>query len=418
MPESPDAARRTADLLVVGAGAMGAWTAYWAMAGGAGPDGTAGGGRHVLLLDAWGTGHPRATSGDETRVIRSAHGTDRLYTRWARRAREHWIRAGDAWGIELLLRTGVLWFAHRDGGFEDASAATFVDLDVPHERLAAGELVQRWPQLGDGGGLRHALYEPEGGTLMARRGCQAVTAAFQQAGGTYALAGVRPGRTAGDRLLDVVDQSGRAWSAGSFVFAAGPWLPSVFPYLLGDVIRVTKQDVLFIGPREGDRRFHHDSCPAWVDYDAGYYGIPATDDRGFKLAPDRLGPVFDPSNGERVVDPESARLARRYLAERFPGLAAGPVVETRVCQYESTVDAHFLIAPHPALANVWLVGGGSGHGYKHGPCIGEYVVSRLDGAPEGAWYGRDEERFRLGPRSPEGALRAAGDQMARTWDLF
>jgi glycine/D-amino acid oxidase-like deaminating enzyme len=410
---------RTADLVVVGAGAMGAWTAYWAAAGGAGPEGNAGGGgRQVLLLDAWGTGHPRATSGDETRIIRSAHGPNRLYTTWARRAREHWRRFGEAWEAELLVQTGVLWFAHRAGGFEDTSADTFELLGVPHERLGADELMARWPQLDVGGGLTHALYEPEGGTLMARRGCQAVTAAFQRAGGTYGLAGVHPGRSSGHMLLDVVDSSGRSWSAGSFVFAAGPWLPYLFPDLLGQVIRVTKQDVVFIGPREGDRRFRDDACPAWVDYDAGFYGMPATDDRGFKLAPDRLGPVFDPSNGERVVDPDSVRLARRYLAQRFPALATGPVVETRVCQYESTVDGHFLIARHPALENVWLVGGGSGHGYKHGPCIGEYVVSRLDGAAEGAWFGRDEERFRIGPRSPEGALRAAGDDMARTWDLF
>ena len=111
-----------------------------------------------------------------------------------------------------------------------------------------------------------------------------------------------------------------------------------------------------------------------------------------KLAPDRYGPIFDPSHGERIVDPESVRLARRYLRRRFPDLADAPVVETRVCQYETTPDGHFVIDRHPDLDNVWLVGGGSGHGFKHGPVIGRHVVGRLDGAASAP----GEERFGLG----------------------
>ncbi len=158
--------------------------------------------------------------------------------------------------------------------------------------------------------------------------------------------------------------------------------------------------------------------PAWADYDAAYYGVPGIDDRGFKLAPDRYGPVFDPTNGDRGVDPESVRLARAYLRRRFPALEQAPVVETRVCQYESTVDANFIIARHPELANVWLVGGGSGHAYKHGPRIGEYLLARLNGTTEGAQDGPAEERFRLGTREAGSAARTGADDMARTWDLF
>ena len=418
LPTPVDELRRTAELLVVGAGTMGAWTAYWARAGGAGPNGRAGGGRDVVLVDAWGTGHPRASSGDENRIIRSAHGSDAFYARWARRSREHWIRFQEDWGVALFVPSGVLWFGHRDRAFEHQSAATFSAEGIPYELLSPDELTRRWPQLGTGGGLRCALYEPEAGALMARRGCQAVTAAFQRAGGRCALAGVRPGRGEGGRLKEVVDERGRSWSAETFVFACGPWLPWLFPEVLGDVVRVTKQDVIYVGPRPGDRRFHAEALPAWADYDAAYYGVPATDERGFKIAPDRYGPVFDPSNGERVVDPESVRLVRRYLRERFPDLAEAPVVETRVCQYESTADAHFLIDRHPAYSNVWLVGGGSGHGFKHGPRIGEYLVGRLDGAAEAAQDGPEEARFRIGPRSTGSAARTGGDEMAGTWEVI
>ncbi|HLY14592.1 MAG TPA: FAD-dependent oxidoreductase, partial [Candidatus Limnocylindrales bacterium] len=189
----------------------------------------------------------------------------------------------------------------------------------------------------------------------------------------------------------------------------------IFPRLLGDLIRVTKQDVFFFGPAGGDRRYDGEHLPTWVDYDAAFYGVPAIDGRGAKLAPDRYGPVFDPSSGERIVDPDSTRLAREYVGRRFPGLATQPVVETRVCQYEVTPDSHFIIDRHPELANAWIAGGGSGHGFKHGPRIGEYLVGRIQGAP----LGPGEERFGLDrPRVADSALRTGGDAMVSGWQGY
>ena len=202
------------------------------------------------------------------------------------------------------------------------------------------------------------------------------------------------------------------------MFACGPWLPRIFPDVIGELIRVTKQDVFYIGPAGGDHRFDAPGFPCWVDYDASFYGIPAVPGRGFKIAPDRYGPLFDPSSGDRMVDPESLRLARRYLARRVPALADAPVVETRVCQYESTPDTHFLIDRHPEWRNVWLVGGGSGHGFKHGPVIGEYVAGLVTGSDLGAPSPVDG-RFRLArPRLPEPGVRTGGDSIAATWQGY
>lgn len=404
-PEAVGELPATSDLLVVGAGAMGSWTAHHAREGG---------GRSVTLLDAFGAGHSRATSGDETRIIRASHGTDRFYTRWSRRAREAWLAYGETWGVPLMLPTGTLWFAAQEDGYEARSAEALAAEGVPFERVSPQELEARWPQI-SGKGLAWALYEPEGGTLMARLGCQAVVQAFKDLGGRYGVAAVRPGRSKGGRLLDVVDGSGRRWSAESFVFACGPWLRWLFPEQLEPILRVTKQDVLYMGPARGDVRFRPESMPSWVEYARAYYGIGAVSDRGFKLAPDRYGPVFDPTDGERVVDPDAIRLARLYLAERFPSLASAPVVETRVCQYETTPDSNFIIDRLPGFANVWIAGGGSGHGYKHGPRIGEYLVARLDGAELGAQDGPAEARFTLGPRVADPGARTSGDEMARDW---
>lgn len=393
--------RAGAEVVVVGAGVMGAWTALQARRQG----------WRTTLIDAFGAGHSRATSGDESRIIRSSHGPDPFYSRWSREAREAWIALGDAVGERLFVPAGALWFAHAADGFEAASEATLRELGIPVERLSPSELTARWPQL-KADDLAFAIYEPEAGLLMARRGVAAVARQLETEGGQFELASVGPGRQQGRRLLDVATPDGRRHTADQFVFAAGPWLPRLFPDLLADLIRVTKQDVVFIGPPPGDARFGADQLPCWVDYAAAFYGLPAVDGRGMKLAPDRYGPVFDPTHGERIVDPESVRLARRYLATRFPVLADAPVVETRVCQYETTPDTHFVIDRHPAFDNVWLVGGGSGHGFKHGPVIGRHVVGRLAGDD----LQPGEERFGLGhPRAPSANMRTGADAMVANW---
>jgi glycine/D-amino acid oxidase-like deaminating enzyme len=188
----------------------------------------------------------------------------------------------------------------------------------------------------------------------------------------------------------------------------------VFPDVATDLVRVTKQDVCFVGPAGGDGRFDASELPCWVDYDASYYGIPAVEGRGMKIAPDRYGPVFDPSAGERLIDPDTVRLARTYIARRFPDLAGAPIVETRVCQYETTPDTHFVIDRHPGLENAWLVGGGSGHGFKHGPVIGRYVTELLDGRAASA----EERRFAIGPRTAGEGMRTGADLIVAGWDGY
>ncbi|HYC06975.1 MAG TPA: FAD-dependent oxidoreductase [Candidatus Binatia bacterium] len=394
----------TSDVVVVGAGTMGAWTALWARRSG----------RAVTLVDAYGAGHPRATSGGETRIIRASHGTDVLYTRWSRRARTLWQEANEEWGEPLFQQAGCLWFASRADGFEADSEATLRAEGIPAERLTPAEVAARWPHIA-ADDVAFALFEPEAGLLLARRAVMAIARALTAEGGRFELATARPGARDGRTLGSVTTADGGTIAGGTFVFACGPWLPRLFPDVLGDLIRVTKQDVLFFGSPAGDSSYDASRTPCIVDYDAAMYGVPAVDGRGFKAAPDRYGPVFDPSRGDRLVDPESVRLARAFIERRFPGLAGQPIVETRVCQYETTPDTNFVIDRHPDFDNVWLVGGGSGHGFKHGPVIGRYVVDRLDGAP----LGEGEERFGLDrPRISQAGVRTGGDSIAKHWQGY
>ena len=169
--------------------------------------------------------------------------------------------------------------------------------------------------------------------------------------------------------------------ADHYVFACGPWLGKLFPETIGDKVQPTKQDVFFFGTPAGDDRFSDAHLPVWADHRGRFrYGIPGSDRRGFKIADDTRGPAFDPTDGERLVSQEILRDIREYVGFRFPALKDAPLVETRVCQYEQTPDSHFIIDRHAAMENVWIVGGGSGHGFKQGPAIGEVMAEFiLDG---------------------------------------
>jgi glycine/D-amino acid oxidase-like deaminating enzyme len=150
---------------------------------------------------------------------------------------------------------------------------------------------------------------------------------------------------------------------------------------------------LHFGVPPGDGRFGAGSLPVWIDFAAGLYGIPDIDARGFKVGIDTHGPPIDPDSADRVVAEQSVAGVRAFFARRFPGLHRAPLVDARVCQYENTATGDFLIDRHPAWPAVWIVGGGSGHGFKHGPAVGKHVADLLGGRAE------IEPRFALAGKS-------------------
>jgi glycine/D-amino acid oxidase-like deaminating enzyme len=166
---------------------------------------------------------------------------------------------------------------------------------------------------------------------------------------------------------------GQILDADYYVFACGPWLGKVFPFL-APLITPTRQEVFFFGAAAGDLRFTDAQLPVWFDNGQHFiYGIPGNHWRGLKVAGHRPGPVIDPTTMERRISEEGLAAGRAYLGRRFPALAGAPLVEARVCQYENSPDQNFILDHHPEAENVWIVGGGSGHGFKHGPALGEIV---------------------------------------------
>ncbi len=368
------AAQTSPDVVVVGAGAFGGWTALHLREKGA----------SVTLLDAYGPGNSRASSGGETRQIELGPEDSEIYAHWVLKGFDMWKARQEEFGRRLFYQTGRLHLA-AEGNERIKTAKILLDnFKIPNELLTPDQLRRRYPQMNPEA-VEIALFEPTAAILKAREGCLAVVEVFQKKGGRFRIEKAKPGRQSGGRLLDTELADGSSLAASTFVFACGPWLRKVFPELLKKKLFTPRREVFFFGPPEGDDRFNYPNFPNYEDNTQGYYGFPSIDGRGFKVVPVGELTVMDPDSDERVVSTHQVKRARDYLTLRFPALKAQPVVETRVCQLELSIDNNFIVQKHPAFENVWLVGGGSGRGYKHGPLVGEYVADRVlgqNGQPE------------------------------------
>jgi monomeric sarcosine oxidase len=360
---------RTHDVAVIGAGVFGCWTAWHLRRAG----------KRVLLVDGWGAGHNRSSSGGESRIIRMGYGADEIYTRMAMRSLGCWREFFARIRQPLFYPTGVLWIGRESDPYTCATRETLLKAGAPIEMVPAGELARRYPQMRLAGPESFGIFERESGALLARRAVEAVAHDAIAAGVEYAHGRMVATPLGSGRVESLETSSGDAIHADQFVFACGAWLAKLFPDLLGKRIYPTRQEAYFFAPPAGDSRFEPPQLPVWIDFtDArGPYGFPDLDGRGVKLAFDRHGPAFDPDSGDRMVSQEGVTQARRFLAERFPDLRDAPLTEFRVCQYENTSNGDFLIDRNPDFENVWLVGGGSGHGFKHGPAVGEHASERI-----------------------------------------
>lgn len=354
--------------VVVGAGVFGASTARELALRG----------WDVTLIEQYAPGTVRSASGGDTRLSRAAHGDADWYGALARAARTHWLELQEATGARIWEPVGLAWFARHENGFESRSRASLERLGVPHEWLDPEAARSLFPSL-KVDDLAGVLYEPEAGVLHARRATQLLVETGEQAGVRYESGRCVP---ADEPRADVV------------VWACGPWLASLFPGLVD--VKVERRDVFFFG---GDASWR--GTPGFCEYDASYYGHGEIEGLGVKVAPDLPGRTIDPDTVDRTPLASWERAARAYAARRFPSLEGAPVIGTRVCQYDLSRDTHFIADRHPERDAWWLIGGGSGHGFKHGPAFAEYVADCIEGR-------REREPFHaLGPRTGDAGLRTA-----------
>ncbi|HEX4718449.1 MAG TPA: FAD-dependent oxidoreductase [Thermoleophilaceae bacterium] len=353
-------------------------------------------GWEVTLVEQQSPGWAGSASGGESRLVRYSHGSEHWYTRSAWRARELWREIDPT----LLAGCGLVWFAYGDQGWEADSEQTLRDEGIPVERLEPSDAAKLFPSLGIED-VAWVLYEPEACVVFASRAVQVLAEQARDAGATLVRARAEP---AGDRVHLERESSNVCFAddlleADRIVWACGPWLPKLFPGLVE--VRPTLQEVVFF--EAGDEWA---TAPGWVDYDRSLYGHGALRGDGFKAASDAEGDTADPDQLGDLGGGTEARI-RQYLAQRFPALRDAPVRSRRPCPYELTADTHFVAAPLPEHPHVWLLGGGSGHGFKHGPALAERMAT---------WLGGDEPpdpRFALGPRTVDRSLRTAGVRATR-----
>jgi len=376
---------------VIGSGAFGGWTALHLLNLGA----------QVDLIDSWGPGNSRSSSGGETRVIRAIYGPDRIYVEMVKRAYELWEQIIATSGQPLYTETGALWLHRKDDAYVRSSVGILRELGFPVDQLTLAEAKGRYPQI-DFRGVHSVWFERRAGALSARQACGVVRDAFLKAGGNYRQARVKPGAIVSGSMTELRLDDGSRLEADAYVFACGPWLGKLFPEAIGDRIRPTRQEVYYFGTPAGSLRYLPAHFPIWIDFgERIFYGIPDIHGRGIKIADDTRGESINPTSANRTPSLQGISRARALIAERFPELANAPLVAAEVCQYENSPDGHLIIDRHPEAANVWLAGGGSGHGFKLSPAVGEMTAQMVLSGKEAPKMFRLERLRETGKRKTQ-----------------
>jgi sarcosine oxidase len=374
--KAPSQSRGLPDVIVIGAGSFGGWTALNLQRQGV----------KVRLIDAWGPGNVRSTSGDETRGVRSSYG-DRpgeqatVWGSWAKRSMGKWRDWDATWGKEMKLQ---LFFTSGDliaratdtDAFIRNNKALWDRIGGKYEVLTQDEVRYRFPQF-KFEDQQAFLYEPEAGFVYARRSCEAVAGVFKQFGGELQIARAWPTTQSGGKMPALQTSSGDLVSAGTYVFACGPWLPKVFPVLLGNRFRTPMGSVYYFGAPAGEYRYQHPNCPSYnVGGSTGWPSAPE-DNLGFRVRAGGGATGTDPDITERVWDKEVMQRTRDFVNQRFTFLQDAPILKIHSCHYESSSGGNFIVDKHPDMSNVWIVGSGMSEGFKQGPTIGEYAANRI-----------------------------------------
>lgn len=353
------------EIIVVGAGVWGGWSAYMLQKAG----------YRVTLIDKAGPGHEKAGSGGKTRIIRMAYGGSQVYTNMVDRSFQLWEQYCQAWGEDLYHEKASLWmFRGIDPAYATLSQPLMREKGYALDEMDLEEVADRYPQI-NLDDITSAYYEPKVGYLEASRACKVVKTKFEDAGGTYleekvsAIEGV-------DKLEAVITESGQRLVADQFVFACGPWTKELFPEF-EPLIKVTRQEVYFY---ESPANHGGEDLPIWLEFREGdhmYYGIPDHFNEGFKLAYDQRDWLLDPDKDRRGVTPAIFEEMSEVVTNRFPALEGAALLRHHTCVYESSLDGHYIMDKAKGLENATILCGSSGHGFKMGPAVGEMVTQHI-----------------------------------------
>jgi sarcosine oxidase len=438
---STRSASASPEIVVIGSGVWGSFTALNLQRMGA----------RVTVVDAYGPGNGRSTSGDETRGVRSSYGdkTGQLgeqWTLWARESMNLWKQFDEEWGRYLRLNlfhvTGDLIMRTEWDNFQLRCKVWWDKNKIPYEVLNPDDVRKSFPVIGMDD-ITAVLYEPDAGVVRARRATQAASAAFEKLGGKIIIGRATPSKISNGRLEEISLDTGETLRADTFVYCVGPWLGKTFPDIFAKKTRVPIGYVVYFATPVGDHRFTFPNIPSFNF--PGVTGWPAlpVDNRGFRVRGTERAPTpptppgqladagsnlanagargagggggqqqevplaqQDPDTSDRWADQARVDGSRRFVAHRFPLLKDAPVAQTHSCHYESTSSGNFIIDKHPQMSNVWIAAGGNAEGFKFAPKVGNYVAGRVlgnEGDPVAAKGFRIPEKDYDPPAPPAGS---------------
>lgn len=352
-------------------------------------------GHAVTLLDPGPLPHPLAESTDISKVVRLDYGADELYMSLMEPALDGWRRWNQAWGEPLFHEVGVTFLARsplEPGGFERESYELLLRRGHRPERLDAAAIRARFPAWSTGAFV-DGYFNPEGGYAESGRVVSRLLREAEAAGTT-----LLPLQTfshlieRGSRVAGVMTREGSAFPADQVIMAAGSWTPHALPFMRAH-LRSVGQPVFHLLPLD-PAPFMAPRFPVFgADISrTGYYGFPVNQDGVVKIANHGVGRAMHPEAKERAVTPEEEAHLRAFLRETFPALEEAPIVYTRVCVYGDTWDEHFWIARDPDRQGLVVAAGGSGHGFKFAPVLGDLIADAALGVENPALH-----RFRWRP---------------------
>lgn len=366
----------TADVIVVGLGAMGSATV----------DELAGRGLAVVGIDAFEQGHANGSSHGPTRIVRRVIEEAPFYVPIVADAFERWDALGADTGAALVHRTGVLRIGPPGSDLLRAFRASAHANGLPFDEVDPDEAAARFPAFRVPDGWE-AVYEADAGYVYAARAVHTLQERARRRGADLRF---------GEPVLDwqaglgrvAVTTAERTYEASQLVIAAGAWTSRLtdelgLPLVAHRVVNVSFEpaDRDLHGPGrmppfiiDDENAQGHPGTPALR---GGLYGVPAVPGEGVKVG--TSGTPVDPDAVDRTVTDDEIAALRAWVDRFLPG-ASGPVASTLTCLYTETPDEHFVIDRHPEHPNVVIASPCSGHGFKYTPAIGAILADLATGA--------------------------------------
>jgi sarcosine oxidase len=360
----------SADVIVIGLGAMGAAAACELSRRGA----------SVIGIDRHEPPHGLGSSHGRSRIIRDAYFEHPLYVPLVLRARELWTELEELTGTMLYRRTGGVMVGPPDGALVTGALASAREHALEHEYLHGDEVQRRFP------GLRAepdhaAVFEPNAGVLNP----EACVRTMLSIAAGYGARLNTATRVVGWRVDEsggvVVETAGGTLRGRHAVFAAGPWQTQLLASgsaTLGLPLTVERQVSCWFASSPGVQAFHPAVCPIAIwEYASGRFTYTFPDlGHGVKIGVHHEGDRADPDAVDRTVSMAEEETARALLEWCMPG-AAHRLRDANVCLYTNTPDGHFIIDRHPGHERVLLISACSGHGFKFATAIGEIAADVL-----------------------------------------